>query len=137
MEMYIIFNKIIKESEDLKHLISNYPSHKIPVGKIFKNDNVHGSGINYDLMNKIDVFTSDENFEHNSVQTVPIDRIVPTQKFVSKDNLLKVKDIINTNNTGAYLVKYNDYYYVIDGHHRISMKIINGENTVNGFVQEV
>jgi len=138
MTLKEIYNKVINEGNGFKNLYKNYPSHKIPVDKIFKNKNAYDNNPDkYNLMNKLDVYTSDSDFEKNPIEVISIDRIIPTQRTVSKDNLLSVKDVLDEDNTGAYLVKYNDFYYVMDGHHRISMKILDGETMIKAYVQEI
>jgi len=115
-----------------------YRGHKIPVGDIFFNNNIHGGpkGPNWELTKKIDVYTSDSEFETNPIQNIDIKDIIPTQKFVTKDNLDKVKKD-EEDFTGAYLVKYGDKYYVIDGHHRIANKIMGGDKTISAYIQTV
>ena len=115
-----------------------YHGHKIPVGDVFLNNNIHGGpdGPNWELSRKIDVFTTDADFEKNPIEVVNIRDIVPTQKFLNKDNLDDVKKN-EKDFTGAYLVKYEGKYFIIDGHHRIANKIMNGANTVKAYVQNI
>jgi hypothetical protein len=40
------------------------------------------------------------------------------------------------NETNAILYKYNNKYYVLDGHHRISNQILNGAESVDARVYE-
>jgi hypothetical protein len=112
-----------------------YQGHKIPTENIFFNENPHKNYYDKELLNHIDVFVDDNSFKQNPVEPVDVRKIVPTQKFLNKDNLEKVKG--TKKNTGAYLVKYGDLYYVIDGHHRIANLIINGADTINAYVQYV
>jgi hypothetical protein len=129
----------------MKHLIKKLlregiirHGNKIPVGDIFPNNNIHGGndGPNWELSNKIDVHTSDAEFEKNPINTVSINDIIPTQKFITKTNLDKVKKS-EEKSTGAYLAKYDNKYFVIDGHHRIANKIMNGDNQITAYVQQV
>ena len=113
---------------------STYIGHKIPVGDIFLNDNLNGGsdGPNWDLMRTIDVYKDDATFEQEPVKTVDVNSIVPTQKFLNKDNLKRVNNV--GNNTGAYLVEYNGLFYVIDGHHRIANEIMNSASSIKAYV---
>ena len=132
MKLVNIYVKLLRES-----LIDSYKSHKIPVSKVFFNDNLHAKGYNSDVMAFIDVYDSDESFEKEPVLDVPVELIVPTQKFISKDNLESVKDNLNSGSTGAFLVKYGDFYYINDGHHRISNRILNGDKSIRAHVRTV
>ena len=123
--------------EFIKNRLRESLGHKIPVGKIFANDNIHSHGYASDIMKHIDVYKDEESFEQNPIEIVPISKIYPTQKFVTRDNLESVKGIINQDNTGAYLVEYKGGYYIIDGHHRIATNIMNGSDTIKAFVQHV
>lgn len=114
---------------------NKYQGHKIPTDEIFFNENPHKNFHNKDLLKHIDVFIDNKTFEKNPKQWIDVKLIVPTQKFLNKDNLDDVKDI--DNKTNAYLVKYGDLYYIIDGHHRIATNIINGVDIINAYVQDV
>jgi hypothetical protein len=114
-----------------------YHGHKIPVGDIFYNDNLHANGYNKTIMDIIDVWIDDNTFKKNPIEWVDVKKIIPTQKFLSKDNLEDVKGIKIGDNTNAYLVEYNGMYYVIDGHHRLSSQIIDGVDKVKAYVQHV
>ena len=114
-----------------------YLGHKIPVKGVFHNDNIHTNGYNGEVMKHIDVWQDDASFQQNPIEVVDVSKIVPTQKFVTKDNLEDVKDIKIGDNTGAYLVEYKGMYYVIDGHHRISNQIMGGVDKVKAYVQHV
>tara|TARA_B110000977_G_C11010133_1_gene467331 strand:+ start:621 stop:1349 length:729 start_codon:yes stop_codon:yes gene_type:complete len=121
----------------LKEAISKH-GHKVPSGDVFLNNNIHGGpeGPNWDLGRKIDVYSSDAEFETNPIERVSVSDIVPTQKFLTKDNLDKVKKN-EEDSTGAYLVKYNGKYFIIDGHHRIANKILGGADTISAYVQDI
>jgi hypothetical protein len=114
-----------------------YNGHKIPVGDVFYNDNVNAIGYNREIMSLIDVWVDDKTFQSNPIEWVEVKNIIPTQKFLSKDNLDDVKGIKIGHNTGAYLVELNGMYYVIDGHHRLANQIINGVDKVKAYVQHV
>jgi hypothetical protein len=114
-----------------------YQGHKIPTDDIFYHDNPHKNFYDSELLKHIDVFIDDKTFQQNPIEWVNIKDIVPTQKFLTKDNLDDVSNIKIGDNTKAYLVKYNNLYYIIDGHHRIANQIINGVDKVKAFVQSV
>ena len=115
-----------------------YHGHKIPTEDVFQHPNIHKDSYNSELTKHIDVYRSDEEFEQNPVEWVDVNQIVPTQKFLTKDNLEQVKNEIKIgDNTGAYLVKFERLYYVIDGHHRIASQMIDGVDKIKAFVQEV
>ncbi len=118
-------------------IMKTYLGHKIPVSKIFLNDNLHANGYNQEMMKVIDVWEDDKTFQQNPIEWVEVTRIVPTQKFVSKDNIEDVKGIGIGDSTGAYLVEYEEMYYIIDGHHRIANQIIEGVDKIKAYVHHV
>ena len=77
-----------------------------------------------------------DNDEYKNLKTdfIPINKIIPTQKNLTLSNLETTEDV--GNNTGAYLFKYNDMYYVLDGHHRISNRILNGDKEIEAYVYD-
>lgn len=127
----LIENTIRKYLNEIKQ----YAGHKIPTEDVFFHENPHKKFYNSELLKHIDVYIDDKTFEQNPIEWVDVNKIIPTQKFIDKANLNDVKGV--GNNTGAYLVKYNDFYYVIDGHHRIANQIINGIDKIKAYVQEV
>jgi uncharacterized protein (DUF1015 family) len=127
MKLNNIFNEMLNE----------YQNHKIRVGEIFLNDNIHGDGINSGISRITNVYKDDETFEQEPVLDVPVNAIVPTQRFVSMSNLDSVKGNLKDDNTGAYLVKYNNMYYVIDGHHRIANRILRGDTSIKAYVHVI
>jgi len=124
--------RLIKKLEER----ANYGD-KIPVGDIFLNPNLHASGYNPEMSKIIDVYKDDKSFEQNPIEKVDVSKIVPTQKFISKQNLEDVKGTLHDSNTGAYLVKFEGLYYVIDGHHRIATKILYDQKIIRAFVQTI
>lgn len=124
--------RLLKKLKETK-----YTGDKIPVEQIFPNPNAHASGYDADLTKAIDVYHDDKTFEQEPVEAVDINKIVPTQRFISKANLEDVKDTLHDKNTGAYLVKYNGLYYIIDGHHRIATKILYDQKVIWAFVHTV
>lgn len=112
---------------------------KIPVGDVFLNNNVHGgpNGPNWGLARVIDVYRDDESFERLPVEPIDVRKIIPTQRFITIDNLEDIKDREHERNTGAYLVNYKGMYYIIDGHHRIANKIMKGERIIRAHVYTI
>ena len=119
----------------MKEYLKRYQGHKIPSDDVFHHNNPHKKHYDRELSNHIDVYIDDDTFQKNPTEWVDVKDIVPTQVFLDKDNLERVSKL--SNNTGAYLVKYNNLYYIIDGHHRIANQIIQGVDKVKAFVQLV
>jgi len=124
--------RILKKLEEVSRL-----GHKIPVSNVFFNNNIHANGHASELMKHIDVYQDDKSFEQNPIESVDVRKIVPTQKFITKDNLEDIKGVLQQDNTGAYLVEFKGMYYIIDGHHRIAINIMNNNKTIKAFVQHV
>ena len=131
----ILLRKQLSEVKTLEERV-NYGD-KIPVVDIFLNPNAHASGYNSEISKIVDVYQDDKSFEQNPIEVVDIEKIVPTQRFISKGNLEDVKGTLHNPNTGAYLVNYKGLYYVIDGHHRIATKILYGQTTIKAFVHTI
>ena len=74
-------------------------------------------------------------FEHLPQLSVPISSIIPTQSFLGADNMERVYG--SPKKTGAFLLKVGDKAYVLDGHHRISARIADGDETVIAHVFKV
>jgi hypothetical protein len=106
-------NPIFKKLKDDNKL--TYP--KIPTNKIFKND-YKSFGVN---------ITDESKYKE---ETVNVSKIIPTQKNVTIDNLKKVINVTEL----PELFKEGNEYYVIDGHHRISMVILNGKDEITAKV---
>jgi hypothetical protein len=87
-----------------------------------------------DIFRYADDSSFDKQFENQPIETIDIEDIIPTQKTVNINNLKSTKNV--DNNTGAYLLKHNGKYYVLDGHHRISNRILNGDKFIKGFVYQ-
>lgn len=65
-------------------------------------------------------------------EKVNVKMIVPTQKVVNIDNLSATKKV--GNDTGAELVKYNQFYFILDGHYRVANAILRGEEEIEAKV---
>lgn len=127
----------------MKHLIPLIPYYnQIPVSDIFLNDdinNIHGKWkLKRDIKKEADKYINDRTVKYSDafkelpIEDVPIDKIIPTQKFLTSDNLSSARD---SEDTGAYLLKYGAEYYVIDGHHRIANRILAGHKTIKAYVR--
>ena len=74
----------------------------------------------------------DENrFEEMPVRLVDVKKIVPTQRFLTFDNLYKIYE---GKDTDAFLAKKDNLYYILDGHHRIAYNIIEGNKNIAAYV---
>lgn len=129
-----LFIYMTKDIENKLRVNKFFP--KIPVRDVFMNDNAYSDGYSdkLDAILKIPYeYVDSGKFESLPKESVEIQRIVPTQKFLSFDNL---KMIESSHETGAYLVKKGDFYYVLDGHHRIARDILGGEKYVIAHVYD-
>jgi len=117
--------------------MDNRHSDKIRVEDIFLNPNAHSNGYNSELHKITNVYKDDESFERNPIEDVDISKIIPTQKFINKENLEDVKGTLHEPNTGAYLINYKGLYYIIDGHHRIATKILHAQKMIKAFVYTI
>jgi len=132
MKLSKILNNIIKEGlsrEILKNLENDNKTtlpkilsnkiffHEVPdMGVILKST----KGGNDDLTNnKGDGFV---------LTTVNVKMIIPTQRSINIDNL---KSVSGVGTNGVELAKDNQFYFVIDGHHRIANAILNGETEID------
>ena len=87
-----------------------------------------------DIFRYADDSSFDKQFENQPIETIDIEDIIPTQRFLNINNLKSTKNI--GNDTGAYLLKHNNKYYILDGHHRIANRILNGNQFINGYVYQ-
>lgn len=69
-----------------------------------------------------------ENNKYFKKQKVNIENIIPTQKYLNINNLLQTKNI--SRDTDAQLLKIKSEYFIIDGHHRIATRILNGDSYI-------
>jgi hypothetical protein len=136
MKLSKIYNSLINEvltKKDLNALKlankSTYP--KIPTDKIFFNEVPDIETILKITKNAFEDIEK-RNSKGFKKETVNVKLIVPTQLNVAVDNL-KSTDKVDVN-TNAELVKYNQFYFIIDGHHRISNAILNGLDEITAFV---
>lgn len=130
-------NVISKIIADCLNESKPYQGDKIPTDEIFSNKNPHYPNMDTKLLSATNVYVDDETFEKNPVEDVEVKLIVPTQRFLSRENLKKVNKMKMRQNTGAYLVELNGLYYVIDWHHRIAHQIIGGQDEIKAFVYHI
>lgn len=97
---------------------------KIPSDNVFKNKVTN--------IDKLIQIINVEKIKEKPIEIINLDKIVPTQKFLDINNLKEVENV--GYNTGAELIKYNDLYYIVDGHHRIGIEILKGNDSVKAFV---
>jgi hypothetical protein len=123
-----------KDIENKLRLNKFFP--KIPVRDVFMNDNAYSDGYSNKLDTILKVpyeYIDSGKFDSLPKESVEVQKIVPTQKFLKFDNLKRIEP---SHETGAYLVKKDDVYYVLDGHHRIAMDILGGEKYVIAYVYD-
>ena len=73
-----------------------------------------------------------ELFEHHPLLTVQTADIIPTQTKLYIGSLKMTTGI--GNETGAYLLSTGGKYYILDGHHRIANRILQGYSTISAHV---
>jgi hypothetical protein len=115
---------------DYKRLASDnkYTQPKVPSQNIFLNDVEVLSRETESIVGQL----VDEG-KNVSVQSVDVSNIIPTQKNVNINNLKEVQDVRER----PLLFKQGNKYYVIDGHHRISNEILEGEKKVEADVYDI
>lgn len=104
---------------------------KIPTRDVFYNKDVF---LPFLVRQNADKYFENDNFKRLPYISVDVTKIVPTQKFLNINNLKDVKNI--STDTEAFLLKLGELYYVLDGHHRISMNILNGQPMINAYVYD-
>jgi len=117
---------VLKKSDFNK---SYFP--KIPVLDVFFNNRVDLLNLEPNSKKILDkAYDLIDNGDYSKFRQIPVEvnKIYPTQKFLNFYNLEKIK--IRNNSTDAELVKVEDKYYILDGHHRIAREILNGEDII-------
>jgi len=106
---------------------------KIPSNKIFKNE---VTPLTQNQTKGVDKIIEQNKENDLPTQKIDIGLIVPTQKTVNTNNLKKTSEITEETKISEpiVLVKENGKYYVVDGHHRISNEILNGNTIVEAKV---
>ena len=127
MKLLNIYESILLEGDKHLKLLKKQNQHTLPkirTNKVYFHD------------------TPDVEFYHNigkeaqphigtdafKKERVDVKMIIPTQKNLNINNLEDVKD--RGEDTGAELIKDQQFYYVLDGHHRIANEILKGNDTV-------
>lgn len=128
-------NKMI---DGLKDGNPRYP--KIPVENVYLNPNPFAYNPDWDLMKQLNPWNTlelrDKNIDNSDlpVKTIKIEDLVPTQKYLKADNLEDVTDTMDDDILKSSISEYDGKYYILDGHHRIALRILNGEETINSHV---
>lgn len=120
------YNNLLESSVIIKRLISQNKNTipKIRTNKVFFHD-TPDVGFYTKVTSKAQNFIGTDKFEDEEVD---VKMIVPTQRNL---NITNIKDVMGVGeNTGAELVKDNQFYYVIDGHHRIASRILLGDDKI-------
>ena len=116
----------------LKNDNPRYP--KIPVENVFLNPNIHAAGHNTELKEILDKF---DEMDNPPVEDIKVEDLVPTQKYLTADNIDDVNKSLDDKVLKSTIVKYKDKYYIIDGHHRIARRILRGDETIPSHVYTV
>lgn len=90
----------------------------INVNNLFKNNYQQKIG---NITNRKQLIKNNTN--NLKEEFVNVDKIIPTQVALEKDNIINLK---NKNFNLPILLKEKDKYFVVDGHHRIAIQINNG-----------
>lgn len=118
-----LYDKLSKDNK--------YTLPKIPVKNVFFND-VPDMAFMSSIRKEADKYFENDRYKELPLEYVDINYIVPTQKNITIGNLESTSDIGDS--TEAYLVKYGGYYYILDGHHRIANRILQGDNKIKAYV---
>lgn len=112
-----------------ENITDGFIQSKIPVGDIFFNDNRHSLSGGYDsrLAALMDVDLTEDEFNNLPVVYLPADKLIPTQKFVNKDNIEKVH---KSGKGNPHIVEIDGEHFILDGHHRSAARILNGESKI-------
>lgn len=125
-------NSPIKHLEMKMKSSGRFP--KIPVAEVFYHENL-GDSTNskymFNLFSEPYRYIDENRFEEMPVRLVDVKKIVPTQRFLTFDNLDKIYE---GKDTDAFLAKKDNLYYILDGHHRIAYNIIEGNKNIAAYV---
>jgi hypothetical protein len=67
------------------------------------------------------------------IESVSVEKIIPTQKNLTIQNLEETKDVVDSSDE-VLLVERDGMFYVIDGHHRIANRILEGNASIDARV---
>lgn len=131
--LFKIPNNMIQENRIIKRLKLTNKSTlpKIPVEQIFFHEKPELSLI-LDITKAGNDDINKNKGKGFKKEKVNVKMIVPTQRTVDFDNLESTKKV--GSDTGAELVKHGQFYFVIDGHHRIANAIINDIDEIDALV---
>lgn len=118
--------KVDDLSEDFK---ATWP--KLRTDKVFTNKN---EGVDSAARKISDPLMESGEYKNLPVQSIPTEKIVPTQRNLTADNLEKVADV--TVDTGAFVILKDGKYHVVDGHHRLAINTLSG-NTPKAHVLDL
>jgi len=102
---------------------------KIRVEKIYKNENASRSG-ELDMKTKMlaDEYLEGDRFKELEEVGVDPKNIYPTQRNLTASNLEDVSDV--SKETGAFALKKDGKFFILDGHHRVAANILRGDKPI-------
>lgn len=126
MKLLETYKNLLFENKYLKVLAMQNKNTlpKIPVNKVFFH-NVPSVSFYYEITKEAQPYIGTKEFKQEKVN---VKMIIPTQKNLNIHNLEDVKD--KGEDTGAELIKDQQFYYVLDGHHRIANEILKDNDTI-------
>tara|TARA_R110000851_G_scaffold105565_2_gene224042 strand:+ start:1627 stop:4254 length:2628 start_codon:yes stop_codon:yes gene_type:complete len=104
---------------------------KVPVGNIFKNDY---KTLPSNKIKEIDKIINSDTVADLPLDNIEINLIVPTQRNITIPNLEKVKKLDIKPDEEIILVENDGLFYLVDGHHRVSMSILDGLDNIEARV---
>jgi len=130
MDIKRIIKEIVTETINFKELENNnkYTLPKIPTKNVFLNNPENISNIRKEA----DQYFDGDKFKSLPVETINIKDIVPTQRNLTINNIRSTMGV--ENNIEAFLLKYGNKYYILDGHHRIASNILKGATSIKAYV---
>lgn len=144
--MIHLYKKIFKESSNSLFNSSRSKEPALRDGVIISVSTIFDKGCSYPK--SIETWLADKfKFEFKSnkdewikyveelpTKKIPFHRIVPTQKTIDLRKIEAGK--FQNEKPKPYFVKFNDLYYLIDGHHRITQMVRNNQ-AIKGKVIEL
>lgn len=101
---------------------------KVRTGKVFEND---VESLSHAERVLVDDIIDNNKIKDLPIETVSISDIVPTQRNITIGNLSDTIGAALDNDDEAILFKKGGRYYILDGHHRIANRILEGDKTVD------
>jgi len=98
----------------------------VTIEKIFNNPIENKDSVNFELWGEASHLDGGlkELISSLPIEEVKIENIIPTQTFVSKERLAQG---VKPEQDLPLLIKWNNKYYVEDGHHRIILNVLSGK----------